>query len=214
MIRDCKALKQTKALLFKRSALLVALFCCFCVFSADAQSMSATYGGSPASLSFGIPVSASVSIRCGFAAGAAPAGTFDAGAIDRTGWSNDFAFTLDCNGPSRIAIASRNAGLKADLPKPVPGYASLAPYTVAVSIALGTGTRDASCTSAQLASKTGSGCAFAGTASATEGLLVPAAASGLPGSFMRVSAPAYLGANVLVSGVYADTLTVTIAPAS
>ena len=165
-------------------------------------------------MSFAIPVTASVTGRCGFAASAAPAGSFDAGAIDQAGWSNDFAFTLDCNGPSRIAIVSRNAGLKADLPQPVPGYASIAPYTVAVSIAQAAGTTSASCTAAQLAANAGSPCALAGTASATEGLLIPAASSGLPGSFMRVSAPAYAGSNVLVAGTYADTLTVTIAPSS
>ncbi len=180
--------------------------------------MTATYEGSPAFVSFAIPVSASVSARCGFAAGAAPAGTFDAGAIDRMGWSNDFAFTLDCNGPSRIAIASRNFGLKTDLPQAAPGYASLAPYTVSVSIALTTGTSEASCPAAQLVAPTGassgSGCVLAGTASATEGMLIPAAASGQPGSFMRVSAPPYAGTNILVAGAYADTLTVTVAPSS
>lgn len=206
--------KQAKVLSVRRSALLAAgFFCCFAV-SVNAQSSSATYGGSPAFTSLAIPVSASVSARCGFAAGAAPAGTFDAGAIDRTAWSKDFAFTLDCNGPSRIAIASRNAGLKADLPQAVPGYTGLAPYTVAVSIASGTGTAETSCTAAQLGAPGGSGCPIAGTASATEDLLVPAAASGPPGSFMRVSAPAYSGANMLVAGEYADTLTITIAPAS
>ena len=202
------------ALLLIRSALLATFYGCFCSFSADAQSMTAIYGGSPANVSFAIPVTAAVTARCGFASGAAPAGTFDAGAIDRIAWSTDFAFTLDCNGPSRIAIASRNAGLKTDLPQPVSGYANVAPYLVAVSIARGLGTTSASCTAAQLAANAGSACALAGNASATEGLLIPAASSGLPGSFMRVSGPAYTGANVLVSGTYADTLTVTIAPAS
>ena len=214
MKRDCTELKQMKSLLLTRLALLAAFYGSFCAFSAEAQSMTAIYGGSPASLSFAIPVTAAVTARCGFAAGASPAGTFDAGAIDRTAWSNDFAFTLDCNGPSRIAVASRNAGLKTDLPQPVSGYTGVAPYLVAVSIAQSSGTTNASCTAAQLAANAGSGCALAGTASATEGLLIPAASSGLPGSFMRLSAPAYAGANVLVSGAYGDTLTVTIAPAS
>lgn len=178
----------------------------------QAQSVTAAYGGSPASLSFAIPITASVTSRCGFAA--APSGTFNAGAIDRASWSNDFAFTLDCNGPSRIAIVSSNAGLKADLPQPVPGFANLAPYSVAVSIARNGGTTIASCAAAQLAADAGSACPLAGTASATQGLLIPAGSSGLPGSFMRVSAPAYAGSNVLVSGSYTDTLTVTIAPAS
>ena len=214
--RDCTELKQMTSLPLTRLALLAALYGVCCAFSAEAQSMTAIYGGSPASLSFAIPVTAAVTARCGFAAGAAPAGTFDAGAIDRTAWSNDFALMLDCNGPSRIAVASRNAGLKTDLPLPLPGYTGVAPYLVAVSIVhgshSGSGTTSASCTAAQLAAS--SGCALAGTASATEGLLIPAASSGLPGSFMRLSAPAYAGANVLVSGAYADTLTVTIAPAS
>jgi hypothetical protein len=218
MKQDCTALKQTSIPLPHRSALLAVLWYGCCAVSASAQSLTATYGGSPASVSFAIPVSASVTARCGFAEGAAPVGTFDAGAIDRTAWSNDFAFTLDCNGPSRIAIASRNAGLKNDLPQAVPGYANVAPYTVALSIASGAGVSEASCTAAQLAapasSGSGSGCALAGTASATQGLLIPVATSGQPGSFMRVSAPAYAGADVLVSGTYADTLTVTIAPAS
>ena len=202
------------ALLLIRSALMATFYGCFCSFSADAQSMTAIYGGSPANVSFAIPVTAAVTARCGFASGAAPAGTFDAGAIDRIAWSTDFAFTLDCNGPARIAIASRNAGLKADLAQPVSGYANVAPYLVAVSIAQGLGTTSASCTAAQLGANAGSACPLAGTASATDGLLIPAASSGLPGSFMRVSGAAYAGANVLVAGTYFDTLTVTIAPAS
>lgn len=185
-----------------------------CSPSVCAQSTIATYGGSSASLSFSIPVTASVSNRCGFAAGAAPSGSFDAGAIDHVAWSNDFAFTLDCSGPSRIAIVSRNAGLKADQPQPDPSYANVAPYSVAISVAQGAGPVGAACSSVQLAANTGQACTLAGTASATQGLLIPAASASLPGSFMRVSAPAYSGSNALVAGTYADTLTVSIAPAS
>ena len=35
-----------------------------------------------------------------------------------------------------------------------------------------------------------------------------------PGTYLRVSAPAYSGLNALVGGTYSDTLTVTVSAAS
>ena len=61
-------------------------------------------------------------------------------------------------------------------------------------------------------SVTTSPCTFRGTASTTNGLQVPRS-FGLAGSFIKMSAPAYAGAGILVSGTYNDTLIVTVSPA-
>lgn len=185
-----------------------------CSAPAGLAQSTAVAGGSPADVQLTIPVMASVASRCGFAAGTSAA-SFDAGAIDRAAWSNDFAFTLECSGPSRIAVESRNAGLATALSQPVPGFAALAPYTVAINVAQAAGMTTAACPVASLGSGAiGTDCPLAGNAAAGQGLLIPAASFDLAGSYLRVSAPAYAGPGKLVAGAYEDTLVVTIAPSS
>lgn len=70
----------------------------------------------------------------------------------------------------------------------------------------------ASCQVANLQT-TGGACSFKGTASQTDGLLVPRSYRLAP-SNIQLTAPAYAGPGILISGNYADTLTVTVAPAT
>ena len=67
--------------------------------------------GSPNQIILSIPVTASVGGRCGFAAGSAPAGTYNQPNFDVTGLNHDFEFKLECTGPSRVAVVSANGGL-------------------------------------------------------------------------------------------------------
>jgi len=66
----------------------------------------------------------------------------------------------------------------------------------------------ATCDAATLSA--GGSCSFAGTATAAQGLRLAGASTKVNGSYLRVSAPAYTGSDTLVSGRYADTLSVTV----
>lgn len=170
-------------------------------------------GYGPSSLQIAVPVIATVGGRCGFATGGAPSGTKDAGAIDENAWFRDYGFTLECTGPSRLAITSTNGGLKT-AGGSVPGYAVMAPYDVAVSITRGGGITSGNCPASELLEGATGNCALRGTASPTVGLFVASPSFALSGSYIRLSAPAYSGPGVLVAGSYGDTLKVTISPAS
>lgn len=169
----------------------------------------------PTSIQLAVPVRASIGGSCNFATAGAPNGTYNIpGFIDVNSWTNDFAMTLECTGPSRLAIVSTNGGL---LTSPAPGttgYAGLAPYTVDVNVVRTGGTTTGSCPAADL--KTGSlaACDMRGTAAPAVGLAIPTASFGLSGSYVRVSAPAFPGPDILVAGSYTDTLTITVSPAS
>ncbi|MCX7284616.1 MAG: hypothetical protein NTX28_11345 [Novosphingobium sp.] len=166
-------------------------------------------GGAPISLT--IPVTASVGGRCGFAAGAAPSGTFDAGAIDIAGWSGQFAFTLNCNGAARVAVVSANGGLRTALLPAEAGYLGLAPYSVKLNLVGAAGsTATQTCQVATLVSGASTPCTFVGTASQTNGLRIGPSSQNLVGSYLEVSAPPYAGPGILVQGTYTDTLTVTV----
>lgn len=182
---------------------------------AQAQSVPGTayFGGSPSNIVLSVPVRATVGGQCGFANGAAPNASLNVGAIDTNGWTADVPFTLECTGPSRIAIVSANGGLKTGATVSDPGYLGLAPYDVAVNVARTGGTTTSNCTAADLLTAAATACQLRGTASTTVGLSVPTPSFGLAGSYVRVSAPAYAGPGVLVTGTYTDTLTVTISPA-
>lgn len=173
---------------------------------------TAYVGGTPVTLN--IPVTASVGGRCGFATGAAPSGSFDAGAIDRTGWSGQFPFTLNCNGAARVAVASANGGLRtAPLPLEA-GYLGLAPYSVKLNlVGSGGATATSQCPVDTLAAGAAVPCTFFGPASQTAGLRIGPSSQNLSGSYLEVSAPAYQGPGVLVQGTYNDTLTVTVSAA-
>lgn len=174
---------------------------------------TAYFGGSPSNIVVSVPVIATVGGQCGFASGAAPSGSYNAGAIDTTAWSNDFTFTLQCTGPSRIAILSTNGGLKRSPTAALAsGYTDLAPYDVAVHVVRSGGTTDGTCPAASLLSTSIATCALRGTASTTVGMQVATSSTGLSGSYVRVSAPAFSGSNILINGTYTDTLVVTVSP--
>jgi hypothetical protein len=180
---------------------------------AAGQALSATVyapgDGTPNSLTFTIPVTASIGGICGFAT--APSGTFDAGAIDTDTWTHDFPFKLNCTVPSRVAVVSTNGGLLNPAAPGAPGYTNKAPYTVALFLQGGTTTASANCQAETLAASAGSPCSFRGASSATQGLRLDDTSINLVDpSYLRVNAPAYAGADALISGAYADTLTVTV----
>ena len=172
------------------------------------------YPGPPQAV-INIDVKASVGGTCGFATGLAPSGTVNAGAIDTTLWGTNVPFTVQCTAPWRIAVSSQNGALKTSA-LGATGYSTTAPYDVALNLPYDTGTSTgtvtSSCPVAQIdAALVSSSCNFNGTATTTNGLQVPRSFN-LANSYMRVSAPAYTGVNVLVQGTYNDTLIVTVSP--
>lgn len=191
---------------------------CLAVFAVPAQAQSvpgtAYAGGSPGNITVSVPVRATVGSQCGFATGAAPSANLNVGQIDVANWTFDVPFTLECTGPSRVAIVSTNGGLKTAGTITDPGYAGLAPYDVAVNVARTGATTTGNCAAADLSASAATVCQLRGTASTSVGLLVNAPSFGLTGSYVRVSAPAYAGPAVLVAGTYSDTLTVTVSPAA
>lgn len=180
----------------------------------------ATGAPSPAQVVFSVPVRASIGGSCTFASGGAPAGTYAIpGFIDENAWTNDFLMKLVCTGPSRMAIVSTNGGLLNSAGAPASGYTNLAPYTVAVSIFQNVGSPvTGSCLAADLTASSAAACTLRGTASPTVGLqFQPSTSPASNASFVRVSAPAYGGVNILTASAtngYSDTLVVTVSPAS
>ncbi|MEL0251133.1 MAG: hypothetical protein VW935_04170 [Novosphingobium sp.] len=173
---------------------------------------TANVGGAPVTLN--IPETASVGGRCGFATGSAPSGSFDARAIDRTGWSGQFPFILNCNGAARVAVVSANGGLRT-APLPIDaGYLGIAPYSVKLNlVGSGGATATSQCPVETLAAGATAPCTFSGPTSQTAGLRIGPSSQNLTGSYLEVSAPAYQGPGVLVQGSYNDTLTVTVSAA-
>ena len=182
---------------------MVAAALCALAGTAHAQQTAYAPGqGSVNSASVNIEVRASVRSRCGFAAGGAPTGAIDQADFDRTGFSRDIPIVLNCSGASRVAVSSSSGGLS--------GGGASAPYEVALRLVADDGTvAAASCGSERLVAGA-SGCAFAGTASESQGLRLPGASTRANGSYLRVSAPARSDAAELTAGRYADTLTVTV----
>lgn len=179
--------------------------------AAQAQSAQTAYaGGSPVVLT--IPVTASVGGRCGFGDGALPSGSFHKDNFDQTGFSAQFDFSLNCTGPSRVAVSSSNSGLLSATSAPT-GYRNRADYQVSLLLLANNGTKaEATCAASTLAG--GGTCAFAGSASTNQGLQLASAAVNQPGSYLRISAPAQgTSSSVLVAGSYSDVLTITVSPA-
>ncbi len=161
-----------------------------------------------------IPVTASVGGRCTFALNGAPTGSFDAGEIDRLGWSNQFPFVLDCNGAARVAVTSANGGLRTTTQPTDAGYLGLAPYQVRLNLAGdASATATAQCDVATLITGTSSPCSFIGPATQSQGLRIAPSSKNVTGSYLEVSAAAYAGPGILGQGAYADTLTVTVSAA-
>lgn len=194
-----------------RARIIVASLCAaFAGSEAVAQSNPtpvAYYNGSPSQATLSIPVTASVAAPCGFVT--APDGSHDEPDFDDHAWQVDFPFVIDCNVASRVAVVSANGGLKT--PGSVPaGYTTLAPYDVSLNVVQNSGTATGSCAVANLIS--GGSCPFVGPAAVGQGLAV-AVSQNQPGSYVRVSAPAYAGADVLIASEdYVDTLIVTLSP--
>jgi hypothetical protein len=197
---------------FGAGAVALALFAAATPAAAQNVPNTAYYGGNPANIVVSVPVIATVGGRCGFATGAAPNGNQNVGQLDTTAWTYDFPFTLECTGPSRIAVVSSNGGLKTAPTVSAPGYLDTAPYDVAVHIVRTGGTTDGNCEAASLLGSSLAACNLRGTASPTVGMFVNSPSFGLSGSYVRVTKSPYTG--TLVSGSYGDTLTVTVSPAS
>jgi len=167
-------------------------------------------GGNPNHLDLSMPVTASVANRCGFALG----GTYTAPEVN-AGFSHDFAFVLQCNVPSRVAVESLNGGLLAPGAPPA-GYAAFAPYLVTLNLVGNAGVTavSANCDAQALITNATSPCSFRGPATSGQGLRLGGASSNVAGSYLRVSAPVYSGSKKLIaSPAYADTLTVTLSVA-
>ncbi|HEX8192399.1 MAG TPA: hypothetical protein VF552_05815 [Allosphingosinicella sp.] len=192
---------------------LLALAAAFAVVAAAAPAraqQTAYAGGNPIVLS--VPVTASVGGRCGFADGGAPSGSYRQENFDKQGLSNSFAFTLNCTGPSRVAVVSSNGGLVNNAAAPT-GYTNRAAYDVTLNLVASDGrsTANATCAAATLTSA--GGCAFRGPASTAQGLRLAASSVNQAGSYVRVSAPPASGGAQLVEGTYTDTLTITLSVA-
>ena len=123
-------------------------------------------------------------------------------------------FVPQCTAMWRIAVTSANGGLVTPATGLPAGYANKAPYDVALNVVTDAGVvTPAPCAAANLQNVAGATCDFKGTASPTQGLLLTRSFEQAP-STITVSAPAYAGQDVLISGTYQDTLTVTVSPAS
>jgi len=177
----------------------------------DYTPINPTSIGLPANAIINIDVKASVGGTCGFATNGAPNASFTGLPIE-AGWTRQVPFTAECTAPWRIAVSSLNGALKNASTVPV-GYTNKAAYDVALNVASDGGTVTGTCPVAQIDQALGSSpCNFKGTASTTNGLQV-LRSFGLAGSFIQMTAPAYSGSDVLYSGSYSDTLTVTVSPA-
>lgn len=184
----------------------------FVLFATPCVAQTTAYApgqGSPNSISLSVPVTASINNHCGFATGAAPSGTYTQPNFDSSGLSHDFNFTLDCTLPMRVGVVSSNGGLQASAGSLPSGYASFAPYNVTLNLQGDATSANATCAASTLT--TGSTCAsFLGPASTTQGLKLNGASNLAPGSYLRVTAPAYPGPDVLVAATYSDILVVTL----
>jgi hypothetical protein len=184
----------------------------FLLFATPCVAQTTAYApgqGSPNSIVLSVPVMASINNHCGFATGAAPAGTYTQADFDASGLSHDFNFTLDCTLPMRVGVVSSNGGLQASAGVLPSGYVSFAPYDVTLNLQGDATSANATCAASTLT--TGSTCStFLGPASTTQGLKLNGASNSAPGSYLRVTAPPYPGPDVLVAATYSDTLVVTL----
>lgn len=195
---------------------LGALMAMFVASGAQAQTTAYAAGqGVPglSDIALGVPVTASVGGSCSFAPGASPNASYNFPNAD-AGFSQDTAFSLTCNGPSRVAIVSQQGGLRSSATAPA-GYTTLLPYQVELLMAgIGGATAAATCNANLLTASAGGACGFRGPVSFTQGLKLDAASSGQAGSYVRIVAPPYGGADRLVAANdYADTLSVTLSAA-
>lgn len=169
--------------------------------------------GAPSQAVMQIPVTATVGGTCGFTTGGAPNGSIDAGQIDVSSWSGQVPFTVRCTAPWRMAVSSNKGALETP-GTDVTGYSRRAPYDVKLHVNTDAGVVERNCAVALIAQTAGpTSCDFEGTASTSNGLLLQRSYD-LTGSYIQASAPAYTGSDILVAGSYADTLIVSISPAT
>lgn len=170
---------------------------------------TATYGGARDRVEIQVPVTASISGRCGFSS--LPSSSVQLGNLE-DGFSREIPFILNCNTPMRMAVLSRNGGLEAPV-KPMAGRVNRLDYTVTLHL-VGTGgtTAVASCEASSLAASSTASCDFRGTASATRGLRLPNGSRREEGSYLRIAAPATPG--LVASDAYTDTLALTLSPSA
>jgi hypothetical protein len=171
-----------------------------------------TYPAGPTAV-VSVPVKASVGGSCGFQT--APNATRNVGQIDVNAWSETVNFVPQCTAPWRIAVSSQNGGLKTAATVAA-GYRNKAPYTVALNVNSDTGPVIGSCDVTLIDQAAGATpCTFEGTASTSNGLLVPRS-FGLAASTIQMSAPAFntTSSDLLITGTYTDVLVVTISPAT
>lgn len=195
----------------KRLMALTALAAMVAASSTQAQTAYAVGQGTPNKITLDVPVTASVGGACSF--GTVPNATYNFPNAD-LGFSQDTAFTLVCNGPSRVAIVSQQGGLRSAVNAPA-GYTALLPYRVDLMMAgVGGATASASCDANLLTATAANTCEFRGPVSFTQGLKLNASSTGQTGSYVRIVAPPYSGAASLVAANdYADTLSVTLSAA-
>src|SRR3546814_10921263 len=77
-------------------------------------------------IALAVPVTASISGRCGFST--PPDTNVELGNLE-AGFSRDIPFVLQCNTPMRLAMVSQNGGLKV-ASAPPEGFTNLLDYTV------------------------------------------------------------------------------------
>src|SRR5690349_16053467 len=109
----------------------------FLLFATPCVAQTTAYApgqGCPNSIVLTVPFTASINNHCGFASGAAPAGTYTQADFDASGLSHDFNFTLDCTLPMRVGVVSSNGGLEASAGVLPSGYVSFAPYDVTLNL--------------------------------------------------------------------------------
>jgi hypothetical protein len=177
--------------------------------------VTAVEGGSPDHLELALRVTASVAAQCGFADGAAPQGSYVAPDIE-AGFTHEFAFSVQCKGPSRVAVESRNGGLRIPVVGIPAGYSGLANYRVTLHLVGNTGVpvANADCEASSLSVAALQPCEFRGPSSATRGLLLAGPSARISGSYLRIGAARRTGGDILVaSAAYADTLTITLSAA-
>lgn len=191
--------------------------------AASAQ-VTAYAGSAQPNVTLSIFLKASVGQRCGIgeSLGASLSVALVAPDLDVAGIDQSVSFTLNCNTAARVAVVSDHGGFVADTGS-APGFTNLAPYDVELTLVGDDGEARAVCGAADLRPGATS-CAptylipaggnFAGPASVTSGLRLAGPALAGRQSTLRVKAGAWRGPGLLVAGRYADTLTLTVSPAS